>query len=481
MLAIPFQNTYAQLPKRLFVRLEPTPVKAPRLLHLNVTLADELGLDPVALAGPDGVQFLAGNLVPAGAEPVAQAYAGHQFGHFNPQLGDGRAVLLGELLGRDGRPYDLQLKGSGPTPWSRGGDGRAAIGPVLREYLISEAMHAFGIPTTRALAAVATGEEIFRDEPLPGAVLARVASSHLRVGTFQYFAAREDVDALRVLMDYALARHYPGATGALGLLQAVVARQADLVAQWMLVGFIHGVMNTDNCAISGETIDYGPCAFMDSYNPNTVFSSIDHAGRYRYGHQPRIVQWNLARLAEALLPLIAEDRNEAVDIARAVLAEFGERFNAAWVGGLGRKLGLGEQRDGDEALVHDLLAVMAEAEADFTLTFRSMADAAFGDDAQLRALLPGLEQWLQRWRARLAAENLPQAERRVMMAAANPAVIPRNHLVEEALAAAAERGDLAPFEALLAVVRRPFEAPLDPRYTEPAPAGQGDYRTFCGT
>ena len=479
--SIAFQNSYAQLPERLFARLDPTPVRAPRLLSLNLALADELGLDPVTLASPHGVQVLAGNLVPDGAEPVAQAYAGHQFGHFNPQLGDGRAVLLGEVLGRDGRPYDLQLKGSGPTPWSRGGDGRAAIGPVLREYLISEAMHALGIPTTRALAAVATGEEIFRDEPLPGAVLTRVASSHLRVGTFQYFAAREDVDALRVLVDYALARHYPGAIGALGLLQAVVVRQADLVAQWMLVGFIHGVMNTDNCAISGETIDYGPCAFMDSYNPNTVFSSIDRAGRYRYGHQPRIVQWNLARLAEALLPLIAEDRNAAVEIARGALAEFGERFNAAWLGGLGRKLGLAEQRDGDETLVHDLLALMAESEADFTLTFHGMADAAFGADARLRALVPGLEHWLPRWHARLASESLPEAQRRAAMASANPAVIPRNHLVEEALAAAAECDDLAPFEALLAVLRRPFEAPADPRYTQPAPAGQGEYRTFCGT
>ena len=475
-LSIPFQNTYAKLPERLFARLAPTAVRAPRLLQLNAALAVELGLDPAALASADGVRFLGGNLVPAEAEPVAQAYAGHQFGQFNPQLGDGRAVLLGELAMPDGSRRDLQLKGSGPTPWSRGGDGRAAIGPVLREYLISEAMHALGIPTTRALAAVATGEEIFRDEPMPGAVLTRIASSHLRVGTFQYFAAREDTEALRVLVDYAIARHYPQADGALGLLAAVVARQADLVAQWMLVGFIHGVMNTDNTAISGETIDYGPCAFMDHYSPDTVFSSIDRGGRYRYGHQPRIVQWNLTRLAEALLPLIAPDPDRAVEQAQAVLAEFGDRFNGAWLGGLGRKLGLREMREGDSKLALDLLAVMAETEADFTGTFRALTEALVRPDT----VPAGLEAWLPRWRARLAAEPMPPATRYAAMAAANPAVIPRNHLVEQALAAAAI-GDLQPFEALLGAVRRPYAVPSDPRYTQPAPAGQGAYRTFCGT
>ncbi len=483
-LSIPFRNTYARLPERLFARLPPTPVTAPRLLQLNLPLAEELGLDAAALASEAGVQALAGNLLPAGAEPIAQAYAGHQFGHFNPQLGDGRAILLGEVPGRDGQPRDLQLKGSGPTPWSRGGDGRAAVGPVLREYLISEAMHALGVPTTRALAAVASGEEVFRELPVPGAVLTRVASSHLRVGTFQYFAAREDVEALRTLADYALARHYPAAEGARGLLAAVAARQADLVAQWMLVGFIHGVMNTDNCAISGETIDYGPCAFMDSYSPETVFSSIDHAGRYRYGHQPRIAQWNLARLAEALLPVLGPDEDQAVAFAQQVLADYAQRFNTAWMAGLGRKIGLAEQREGDQALVQDLLLAMAEGAADFTLTFRAMADAACGQPAPLRALfsaLPALEAWLPRWHARLAAEPMPEAARRAAMLAASPAVIPRNHLVEEALEAAAQRNDLAPFEALLAVVRRPFEAPADPRYTQPAPPGLGKYQTFCGT
>ena len=475
-LSIPFHNTYATLPERVFARLAPTKVRAPRLLQVNTGLAEELGLDPAALASPEGVEILAGNRVPAGADPVAQAYAGHQFGQFNPQLGDGRAVLLGELIAADGAPRDLQLKGSGPTPWSRGGDGRAAIGPVLREYLISEAMHALGIPTTRALAAVATGEEIFRDEPQPGAVLTRIARSHLRVGTFAYFAARQDTDALQVLVDYALARHYPQAEGALGLLAAVTARQADLVAQWMLVGFIHGVMNTDNTAISGETIDYGPCAFMDQYHPDTVFSSIDRGGRYRYGHQPRIIQWNLARLAEALLPLIAPDPDVAVEQAQAVLAGFADRFNAAWLGGLGRKLGLSVAQEGDRELILDLLALMAETEADFTQTFRALTAAAVQADAAPAALVA----WLPRWQARLAAEPMPPAVRQAGMAAANPAVIPRNHLVEEALAAAAA-GDMQPFEALLAVLRRPYETPADLRYTLPPPAGQGPYRTFCGT
>ena len=483
-LSIPFANTYAHLPERLFARLAPTPVRAPRLLHLNLPLAAELGLDAAALAGPEGVQALAGNLVPPGADPIAQAYAGHQFGHFNPQLGDGRAILLGEVIDREGQPRDLQLKGSGPTPWSRGGDGRAGIGPVLREYLISEAMHALGIPTTRSLAAVATGEEIFREVPVWGAVLTRVASSHLRVGTFQYFAARRDVEALRTLTDYALARHYPGAEDAAGLLAAVVARQAALVARWMLVGFIHGVMNTDNCAISGETIDYGPCAFMDAYDPNTVFSSIDHAGRYRYGHQPRIVQWNLARLAEALLPVLSDDEDQAVSQAQDILAGFADRFQAAWRRGLNAKLGLATTQDGDEALVQELMQAMAEAKADFTLSFRHLAAAAGGDTTPLRALFLGtvaLDSWLPRWQARLAAEPTAAAERQQAMLRTNPAVIPRNHLVEEALAAAAERDDLKPFEALLAVLRSPFAPPADPRYALPAADGMPGYQTFCGT
>jgi serine/tyrosine/threonine adenylyltransferase len=483
-LSIPFQNSYSRLPERLFARQTPAPVTAPRLLQLNLPLAEALGLDAEALASDEGVQALAGNLVPVGAEPIAQAYAGHQFGHFNPALGDGRAILLGEVVARDGRPRDLQLKGSGPTPWSRRGDGRAAVGPVLREYLISEAMHALGIPTTRSLAVVATGESVYREVRLPGAVLTRIAGSHLRVGTFQYFAARGDTEALRTLVDYALARHYPDAGGARGLLAGVVARQAELIARWMLVGFIHGVMNTDNCAISGETIDYGPCAFMDTFDPNTVFSSIDHAGRYRYGQQPRIGQWNLTRLAEALLPLLAEDESQAVAVAEEVLAGYAERFNTVWLGGLGRKLGLAEPQEGDQALVQDLLTVMAEGKADFTLTFRAMAEAAHGNAAKLRdQFLPtaALDDWLARWRARLAAEPVPEPERRALITAANSAVIPRNHLVEEALDAVIQRGDMAPFDALLDAVRRPFEEPADPRYTRPAPDGLPGYQTFCGT
>ncbi len=481
---IPFQNSYARLPERFYARLPPTPVAAPRLLQLNLALATELGLDAAALATEAGVQVLAGNLVPPGAEPLAQAYAGHQFGHFNPQLGDGRAILLGEVVTPGGHRRDLQLKGSGPTPWSRGGDGRAAVGPVLREYLVSEAMHALGIPTTRALAAVATGEEVFREIPVPGAVLTRVAASHLRVGTFQYFAARGDTEAVRTLVDHAIARHYPAARDARDLLEQVMVRQAGLVAQWMLVGFIHGVMNTDNCAISGETIDYGPCAFMDAYDPNTVFSSIDHAGRYRYGQQPRIVHWNLARLAEALLPLLAEDTDQAVAIAQQVLAGFGDSFQAAWLGGLGRKLGLAEPREGDEALAQDLLAAMAAGGADFTMAFRTLAAAADGDPVPLRDQFldrAALEEWLPRWHARLAAEPMPPAARRAAMLAANPAVMPRNHLVEQALEAAVAGDDLAPFEALLAAVRRPFETPADPRYGVPDPDGNPGFQTFCGT
>ena len=482
--SIPFQNTYAHLPDRLFARTAPTPVRSPRLLRLNGALADELGLDRASLASHSGVQVLAGNHLPAGAEPIAQAYAGHQFGHFNPQLGDGRAVLLGEFPGRDGSLVDLQLKGSGRTPWSRGGDGRAAIGPVLREYLISEAMHALGIPTTRALAAVATGEMVVRDARLPGAVLTRIASSHLRVGTFQYFAARRDNDALRTLVSYANARHYPEANDARGFLAAVVARQADLIANWMMVGFIHGVMNTDNCSIAGETIDYGPCAFMDGYDPNTVFSSIDHAGRYRFGNQPFIAQWNLTRLAEALLPLFAEDDTKAVEIAQDVLAGFGERFTDTWIAGFARKLGLAKPDADDQALVQDLLTLMGDAKADFTLTFRSMADAAIGHEAPLRGHLgdtPALANWLGRWHARLTADPMADTVRHSAMMAANPAVIPRNYLVEEALTAAVERADLAPFEALLAVLSRPYDEPTPPRYAQPAPGSQGDYQTFCGT
>jgi serine/tyrosine/threonine adenylyltransferase len=382
---IPFDNLYARLPDRFYVRLDPTPVAAPKLVRVNAALAETLGIDPLELARPEGVAVLAGNAVAPGSEPMALAYAGHQFGHFVPQLGDGRANLLGEVVGRDGVRRDIQLKGSGPTPFSRRGDGRAALGPVLREYLISEAMAALGVPTTRTLAAVTTGETVWRETPLPGAVLTRVAASHIRVGTFQYFASRGDVEGVRVLADHAIARHYPEAAGASdpyrALLEGVVARQADLVAQWLLIGFIHGVMNTDNCSIAGETIDYGPCAFMDGYDPGAVFSSIDHQGRYAYGNQPRIALWNLTRLAECLLPLL--DGNE--EAAKEALAGFAPRFHAAYLGGLRRKIGLLTEREGDDNLTQDLLALMAADGADFTLTFRGLCDAADGDGS-VRAL-----------------------------------------------------------------------------------------------
>jgi uncharacterized protein YdiU (UPF0061 family) len=482
---IPFDNSYARLPDRFFARLAPTPVAAPRLLKVNADLARLLRIDPDWLAGWEGVEVLAGNRVPDGAEPIAQAYAGHQFGNFVPQLGDGRAILLGEVIGADGMRRDIQLKGSGPTPFSRRGDGRAAVGPVLREYIVGEAMHALGIPTTRTLGCVATGEYVFREDALPGAVLARVAASHIRVGTFQFFAAREDVEAVRTLADYALARHYPDAGGPRGLLESVVAAQADLVARWMLVGFIHGVMNTDNTTISGETIDYGPCAFMDAYHPGTVFSSIDHAGRYAWGNQPRIALWNLTRLAEALLPLLAEDRDEAVKIAQQVLAGFGPRFDQAWLGGLCRKIGIAGRREGDAELVQSLLEAMQEAEADWTNSFRALADAAVGDDAALRTQFKegaALEAWLPRWRDRLAQEATTPAQRRDAMRAFNPAFIPRNHLVEEALKAAVERDDLRPFEDLNAVLSRPFEDQSGrERYAMPPQPEERVLATFCGT
>ncbi len=485
-----FNNSYAHLPDRLFARLAPTPVRAPRLLKVNRALAEELGLDPEALASPGGIDVFAGRLVPDGAEPIATAYAGHQFGNFVPQLGDGRAVLLGEVVDRNGRRRDIQLKGAGPTPYSRGGDGRAALGPVLREYLVSEAMAALDIPTTRALAAVATGETVIREAPLPGAVLTRVASSHIRVGTFQYVAVRGDHDGLRALADHVVARHYPAIAGAArpyhALLDAVLARQADLVARWLNVGFVHGVMNTDNTSVAGETIDYGPCAFLDVYDPATVFSSIDMQGRYAYANQPRIVHWNLARFAETLLPLLSDDENVAVADATAALGGFAARFEAAYQGGLRRKLGLAEERAGDASLAGDLLTAMAANRVDFTLLFRRLGDAALdGSDAEpVRELFvdpTAFDRWAVRWRMRLADEPLEGETRRAAMHAVNPAYIPRNHHVEAALAAAVD-GDIAPFETLLKAVSRPFEEhPGFERYaSSPEPDGTS-YRTFCGT
>ncbi|MBU8545699.1 MULTISPECIES: protein adenylyltransferase SelO [Roseomonadaceae] len=476
-MAIPFDNSYARLPERFFARQAPVPVAAPRLIRLNLPLAAQLGLDPAALTA----EVLSGNVVPVGAAPLAQAYAGHQFGHFSPQLGDGRAILLGEVLDRDGQRRDIQFKGSGRTAFSRGGDGRAALGPVLREYIISEAMAAFGVPTTRALAAVTTGEDVMREVPLPGAVLTRIAASHIRVGTFQFFAARGDAEAVRLLLDHAIARHDPAAADsprpALSFLRGVAARQARLVAQWLGLGFIHGVMNTDNMTVSGETIDYGPCAFMDAYDPAMVFSSIDHAGRYAYANQPRIAQWNLARLAEALLPMLAADEDAAVEAATAVLTEYGALFQVAWLDIFRAKTGLAGAEDGDAALIQALMTCMAEAEADFTLTFRALSEGP----AAARALFPdpaGFDAWAESWAARRARGALGAEA----MRAVNPAFIPRNHLVEAAIAAAVAQDDFTPFEALLEVLARPFEdQPGKGRFATPARPEERVQQTFCGT
>lgn len=487
----PFQNTYTALPDGFFARVAPTPVAAPRLIKLNRPLAVRLGLDPDLLETPEGAEILAGKRLPDGAEPIAMAYAGHQFGYFVPQLGDGRAILLGEVVDIDGVRRDIQLKGSGPTPFSRRGDGRAALGPVLREYIVSEAMAALGIPTTRSLAAAITGEHVMRETALPGAVLTRVASSHVRVGTFQYFAARGDTEGVKRLADHVIARHYPDLAGAErpyhGLLAGVIARQADLVARWLLVGFIHGVMNTDNTSISGETIDYGPCAFMDHYDPAAVFSSIDEQGRYAYANQPRIALWNLTRLAECLLPLLSDDKEKAIEQAQAILAEFPGKFTAAYQSGLRGKIGLLTAQHGDDALVQDLLDAMAKNQADFTLTFRRLSDAAedVARDSDVRQLFTepaAFDAWAARWRQRLDAEPETAAERAAVMRSVNPVFIPRNHRIEAVIQAAVSRDDFAPFEELLAVLAKPFEErPAFADYANPPEPHQRVLQTFCGT
>jgi uncharacterized protein YdiU (UPF0061 family) len=470
---IAFDNSYARLPGRFFVRQPPTPVAAPRLFALNEPLARAMGLDPAVLAAAP--EIWAGNRLPEGAEPIAQAYAGHQFGGWVPQLGDGRAILLGEVLAPDGRRLDIQLKGAGRTPFSRMGDGRAWLGPVIREYLVSEAMAALGIPTTRALAIATTGETVWREAPLPGAVLTRIAESHIRVGTFQFFAARGDTEALRLLTETAIARHFPDADGALGLLRAAVVAQARLVARWMGLGFIHGVMNTDNAHVGGITIDYGPCAFMDAYHPGTVFSSIDQHGRYAYGNQPQIAAWNMAQLAACLLPLIDADRDRAAAAATEAVRAFAPAYEAAWAATFRAKLGLATAAEGDVALIEQLLALMAAQGADFTRSFRGLAEgnaaAEFADPAVFEA-------WQADWHARLAAEGTPLAAAQAMMRQVNPAVIPRNHRVEAAIAAAVV-GDRGPFDALAAALATPFEgggAFRDAPRPEEVVA-----RTFCGT
>jgi uncharacterized protein YdiU (UPF0061 family) len=489
----PFDNSYARLPERFYTRTPPTPVRDPHLIKLNHALAADLGLDANALDSDIGASIFSGNILPEGAASIATAYAGHQFGGFTPKLGDGRAILLGEVVDRNGQRKDIQLKGAGRTPWSRGGDGRAVLGPVLREYIISEAMYALGIPTTRALAAVTTGERVFREEMLPGAIFTRVASSHIRIGTFQYFAARGDNEAVRTLTDYALQRHYPHLEGsspypARALLDAVVDAQAKLVAQWLLVGFIHGVMNTDNTSVAGETIDYGPCAFMDEYNPDQVFSSIDREGRYAYSMQPAVAQWNLTRLAECLIPIMGETQEDAVAYANESLTVFAPKFEAAYETGLLRKIGIENRRDGDMEIVAAFLYELAANAVDFTNAFRTLGNAVTNDPAAVatfRTLFketPQFDAWLESWRGRLNDEMNTVEERRENMRAANPAFIPRNHRVEAVIRAAVDSQDFEPFETLLAILSQPFDdQPHNASYMKPPEEGERVYRTFCGT
>jgi len=489
--------SYARLPAHFFTRVDPTPVVAPRLIKFNRELAADLGLDVGGVDDAALADIFAGNRLIDGSQPIAMVYAGHQFGQFVPQLGDGRAILVGEVRDRFGTRRDIQLKGSGRTPYSRSGDGRAVLGPVLREYLVSEAMHALGLPATRALAAVVTGEVVYREQPLPGAILTRVAAGHVRVGTFQFFAARGDVAALKLLADYVIDRHYPDAAGAanpyLELLNAVIRAQAALVAGWLNVGFIHGVMNTDNMSVAGETIDFGPCAFMDGYDSMAVFSSIDARGRYAYANQPKAALWNLSRFAETLLPLLDASSDTAVRLANEAIAAFVPLFDALWLDGMRRKLGLSTADEADGELIRGLLEVMQEGEADFTRTFRCLSDVAAGAGngagAAAEAALCGLfapadamRDWLTRWRGRVSRDTQSAGERAAAMRRVNPAVIPRNHRIEQVIVAAVERNDFAPFEALSAALSRPYdERAPDDYYTQPPRMDERVLQTFCGT
>jgi uncharacterized protein YdiU (UPF0061 family) len=494
--------SYARLPAHFFSRVDPIPVAAPRLIKFNHALAADLGLDATGLDAAALAEIFSGNRRGLAAEPIAMVYAGHQFGQFVPQLGDGRAILIGEVRDRSGARRDIQLKGSGRTPYSRGGDGRAALGPVLREYLVSEAMHALGLPATRALAAVMTGDVVYREQPLPGAILTRVAASHVRVGTFQFFAARGDVAALKCLADYVIERHYPDAAGAanpyLELLNAVIRAQAALVAGWLNVGFIHGVMNTDNMSVAGETIDFGPCAFMDGYDSMTVFSSIDTRGRYAYAHQPKAAIWNLGRFAETLLPLLHPSGDTALGLGNEAVAAFVTLFDARWLEGMRRKLGFSAADEEDGELIRGLLEVMQRGGADFTLTFRRLSELAGAEsttesttessaEAALCGLFaaaetPALRDWLERWRRRGSREAQTAPLRAAAMRCVNPAVIPRNHRIEQVIAAAVEHEDFAPFEALSEVLSRPYDdrAPGD-YYAEPPRLEERVLQTFCGT
>jgi serine/tyrosine/threonine adenylyltransferase len=478
-----FDNSYARLPDRFFSKLNPTPVKAPELVILNHALAKSLGLDEEVLESEEGVEVFAGNRIPEEATPLAQAYAGHQFGHFT-MLGDGRAILLGEQITPNGERFDIQLKGSGKTPYSRGGDGRAALGPMLREYIISEAMHALQIPTTRSLAVVTTGETIIREKELPGAILTRVASSHLRVGTFQYASQWGTLEELQALADYALERHFPNFVEAgnryLFLLEEVMKRQAELIAKWQLVGFVHGVMNTDNMTISGETIDYGPCAFMDTFHYETVFSSIDYHGRYAYGNQPYIGSWNLARLAESLIPLLHEDEDQAIEMAKEAITQFSKLYYHHWLEGMRAKLGISNEEDQDEILIKDLLKMMQKYEADYTNTFRALTLGQYEGMELFNTNT--FKEWHENWKERLKKQ--PESEETVQerMCKNNPAIIPRNYRVEEALEAVVEKGDYSVMEKFLHVLSDPYAYTKDQEeYAELPPPSCEPYRTFCGT
>ena len=490
--SLPFDNSYARLGERFFTRQLPVSVTEPGLIRVNHALADHLGLDPQWLESDQGIEFIAGNFIAEGSDPLATVYAGHQFGGWNPQLGDGRAILLGEVIGRDGLRYDIQLKGSGRTPYSRGGDGRAPLGPVLREYIVSEAMSVLGVPTSRALGAVTTGEWVMREGRLPGAVLARVAQSHIRIGTFQFFASRQDHDALKTLIDHVIQRHYPQATQAANpvrhLLDAVVANQASLVAKWQSLGFIHGVMNTDNMLLSGETIDYGPCAFMDEFDPGKVFSSIDHGGRYAYSNQPHVAHWNLSVLTQALLPFLDDDQDKALASGQAAIDAFPGLYQAAFMNNMQRKLGLLEKVDDDAVLIQDLLKLMHENQTDFTLTFRYLTDlidpkTASGGGVQPLFKLPEtFAPWLERWQQRLSTDTMDTAERQQAMYAANPVYIPRNHLVEEAIVAAEKHQDFEPFNRLVDILAQPFGFDqVNARYAIPPKPEEVVSQTFCGT
>ena len=493
MARIPFDNTYVTLPPRFYSRLDPQPVAAPQMVRVNTSLLTYLGIEPGLLAGEEGAKIVGGLRVPQGAEPIATVYAGHQFGSFNPQLGDGRAILLGEVVARDGRRHDLQLKGSGRTPYSRGGDGRSPLGPALREYVVSEAMAALGIPTTRSLAVATTGERVHRNQLVPGGILLRVAQSHIRVGTFEYFASRGDTEGLALLVAHALRRHFPEyderEPAALALLRGVAERQAQLIARWQLVGFIHGVMNTDNMLVSGETIDYGPCAFMDAFNPAQVFSSIDQIGRYAYRNQPRIARWNLVCLARALVGLL--EAEGGTDAAQQVVDGFADQHAAAHARGMAAKLGLTTEEPDDAALVQGLFDAMHAGQADFTLTFRHLADladpegSAADPDRTVAALFEPpepLRAWIVRFQARLEREPSASAERAASMRATNPALIPRNHLIEAAIRDAEDRGDFGRFHALVDALSTPFTyAASRAPYATPPLAEERVARTFCGT